>query len=527
MRKKIIPFIVSLVFTLIFLVLLCLSISIYINWINKQYFELLGTPNSLYLSFLIISSWLLLFSIIINVCLYRSYKDKKEKMSNEETNSPSGEVSTSQGFIKYINVFLNSIKKSKVLAIIVLIIMTLNAAFLIIVFSISTCVNDDANVTSRLLNGANEYMVTIGKYEENKYSGTTLLENGVLESDLTSIKERFGDKAVIYKKYVYNTKFNDILDPDRTYNTGEHKKITDTFKKICFIDDFSTFNQPLLKGEMPKNDNEVLIYDYIENSFLEAGMLKDAILGLEFYDSINNIKFKVSGIIKSNYNIRTTLDRMGQNYFDDLSTVYCTSNSSLAKLNYQFEGYYISLSKDWGFNQQILAKASWPYRSDDFYNNLEIGEEAKDYVVYSTFLGTGVLSRYQIVHITAKNITLYSIFSVFTSILVILSLIFMLNSFHLDCLKNTKKYIITGNILTVLAMLFISFGLSIPLSIFILFRLSNDLNSIGTLFYVGSNYLFVITGIGVLFAILTSIIICGIGIALSKLLEKRRRYDGR
>ena len=67
------------------------------------------------------------------------------------------------------------------------------------------------------------------------------------------------------------------------------------------VSNFNNFYQPLKYGRLPKNKNEVLIYDYMEESLLYQYVINEPILGKELYDNFNDNRCVVCGVLKSFY----------------------------------------------------------------------------------------------------------------------------------------------------------------------------------------------------------------------------------
>ena len=167
------------------------------------------------------------------------------------------------------------------------------------------------------------------KTQEKEYVGVVYEPELLKLSDKPKLEEKISGKVPIYEQYFYNAWFNCFNDD---YKYDGTRFYSHSFKYMVTVDSFSQFNQPLAKGKLPENENEILIYDYMEESLLVGGVLEGSALNSTLYDRVSNVEFKVSGILKSSYkkyeylkeksNINLN-DKYALSYLNELETIYC------------------------------------------------------------------------------------------------------------------------------------------------------------------------------------------------------------
>ena len=137
-------------------------------------------------------------------------------------------------------------------------------------------------------------------YQSSLYWDSNLYKSK--KEDCNEIVSKYGgEEIIIGETYTFSLRLKDFF----TNNTTNHNDFiysTSSFRKFIAVDNFSNFKLPLLYGSLPKSEDEVLIYDYMEKIILDNFVSnKSNLLGKEFYHSLYKIKFKVVGVISTTY----------------------------------------------------------------------------------------------------------------------------------------------------------------------------------------------------------------------------------
>ena len=239
----------------------------------------------------------------------------------------------------FIKNSLNNLLHSKLLAIIAFI--TSLVLFTLLISTLSLVNYSFSTAYIETFESNDNFLLPISFYSENKlktynpttkveeYVGVTYTPNSLKITDKAILEEKVLGRVPIYESYFYNPWFECF---NSKCNTVLSFFYSHSFKFITTVDSFIGFNQPLIKGRLPEKEDEILIYDYMEESLLNAEVFKDDVLNEILYDHVGGIKFKIVGILKSSYknyeflNTKHSLSRNDEyaiSYLNELETIYC------------------------------------------------------------------------------------------------------------------------------------------------------------------------------------------------------------
>ncbi|MDR3264052.1 MAG: ABC transporter ATP-binding protein/permease [Clostridiales bacterium] len=255
----------------------------------------------------------------------------------------------------------DNLRKSKISAIGIFILLVTAFTLFSDFYGLSRYDAQDAFV--KTLRNNDFYVFQVTKYNQrviNTPNGmignSALYYEDVKKEDIGVLKQKVDDKADFYPTYYFNKLFKDFYGGNIEYKDN-YFNLT-SFREAVEIDDFSTFYQPLLYGEKPRNDNEVLIYDFMAYNLLEyrifTGITMEQMVGKELTDGHTGLNMKISGILKSNY-AQYSYVTDGKDYYDfertyfaTLQTVYCKP-AFITEL--QNETNYLSLLQTGFYNR--------------------------------------------------------------------------------------------------------------------------------------------------------------------------------
>lgn len=162
-----------------------------------------------------------------------------------------------------------------------IIIILLTSVFALTVVFTSLSQYNSHNAFFNTLKANDQYVIQITKYIDQPISksilGTDQIEvvhgpeiyyEEVKKEDITLLKDQVHNKADFYPSYFFNKNLQDFTDnfiyTDKT--TFLYEQIS--FREIVEVYNFSNFHLPLRLGNLPKENNEVLIYDYMAYNLL-------------------------------------------------------------------------------------------------------------------------------------------------------------------------------------------------------------------------------------------------------------------
>ena len=196
----------------------------------------------------------------------------------------------------------------------------------------------------------------------------------VNEEDNFLIEELTNNLLPAYNSFYFLKHFQDFLD--YTFEADEYGSYpNDVYHKTYFtdmiiVDDFSQFNQPLRYGELPVDDNEVLIYDFMAMQLINTGSLTDVnsmedMIGYVLTDKDTGLEMIISGILISQYEkfSYTAFGKPNQYpfealYLSELQSIFALPDFKNLIMN---EDEYIS------FNSLSIFNSTESEVSNDFY----------------------------------------------------------------------------------------------------------------------------------------------------------------
>ena len=210
------------------------------------------------------------------------------------------------------------------------------------IFASLTMYNEqDALINTLKQNG--QGVIQIAKYidypreEYDPITGEIYIKHGPLVfyesaalADLSKLQELVGNDAAIYQSYFFNKNLQDFTDDFIYTDYTAFQFEARNFREAIAVEDFSTFNLPLKFGHLPKENCEVLIYDYMANSLLFYKVFEcdmEDLIGKELTDIDTGLTMKIAGIIQSDYEIYSYIK--GDNNTHNFEETYLTSLQSI------------------------------------------------------------------------------------------------------------------------------------------------------------------------------------------------------
>lgn len=183
-----------------------------------------------------------------------------------------------------------------------------------------------------------QYLLSVTKYVDkvitypsgNKSYGYKAAYDLAKESDLDYLKTELPTSVGIYPSYGFVKPFTDFKDVELKINSDSGYAYA--IKEAIAIDDFKSFCLPLLSGVYPKEEYDILIYDYMAASLVEQGIFDgsiDSVAGAVITDSVNGISLRISGILKSQYKNYIGISKESTNYdfavayLSELKAIFC------------------------------------------------------------------------------------------------------------------------------------------------------------------------------------------------------------
>ncbi len=293
---------------------------------------------------------------------------------------------------------MNKIKNIIITAIMILIVSFFTFVSIIIM-------NENYDESSRICNNYKEtgkYLVPVSKYLENDLKFPYWVENppymkaciyyeNLDKNSENELRNKINNKLDVYNSYFYNVSFNNFV-------SGNNLELNKGFYSIGFktlmVSNFNNFYQPLKYGRFPKNKNEVLIYDYMEESLLYQNVINEPILGKELYDNVNDNRFVVCGVLKSFYKdfyeMNFDTNKYSKNdilsYLNELETIICFKelfDEIKISSNYCFNSVYL-FSNSASIKLSNIINCDKNNKLDDFeyeFTNTSAGNNTIGYVM--------------------------------------------------------------------------------------------------------------------------------------------------
>ena len=169
------------------------------------------------------------------------------------------------------------------------------------------------------LNANNQNVIQLSKYSDTSewgkngqivVCGVYMREDEVEKEDKEKIRKQIGYNVPLYYSYFYKNMFTDFADiklPSKEEMSRTRQFIFHqfAFREVITVDDFSTFRQEISYGNTPKEDNEIMIYDYMAENLLYYKVLQcedvKNVVGQTLTDRVNGANYKICGILKSKY----------------------------------------------------------------------------------------------------------------------------------------------------------------------------------------------------------------------------------
>lgn len=310
----------------------------------------------------------------------------------------------------------------------------INLAFVIILAAAFTLISaffslfryDKKSAYVSTLKANDQYLMAITKYKDGAYKSYEFGESvtkygiqgfykGVSENDIAGLEEKLAGRGYVYPSYFFTKNLQDFSDKKiYTYNKG-FQQIAYNFRELIVVNDFNTFNNPVQYGGLPKEDNEVLIYDYMADCLLTHGVLEGdgiaSVVGQTLTDRQTGFSMKISGILKSNYIEYYGATSNNDNIRSDFIETYLTGLQSifgtptlLKKL--QNESEYFSIKNCVLKNVSVKSEAETNYKkykyiSDDGLNFIWKSNDTK--TQYGVILSVNEVA--EILNIQSSEIT--------------------------------------------------------------------------------------------------------------------------
>ncbi len=227
-----------------------------------------------------------------------------------------------------------------------------------------------------------QYIVKVTSYlDHSVFIGDELYLYGVSptyervnEEDIFQVEELTKQLLPTYNSYFFLKHFQDFID--YTFEANEFGSYpSDVYHKTYFtdmiiVDDFSLFNQPLRYGDLPVEDNEVLIYDFMAMQLINTGSLTNVdsmekLVGYKLTDMDTGLEMIISGILISQYEkySYTSLGKPNQYPFE---SIYLSELQSIFALP-AFKDGIMNEDEYISFNSLSIYNSTESEVSDDFY----------------------------------------------------------------------------------------------------------------------------------------------------------------
>lgn len=222
------------------------------------------------------------------------------------------------------------------------------AALFVLFFNIfSLYYYDQTTAYERSFRENDEYVVRLSKYQEggNRYvlpSGELycekleFLQEETVPSDAALIAEK-SLRIRLCNSYFCNLSFKGFSSEEKG-NPTALSFYAENFLSLIALESYDSFKQPLVKGRYPKANNEIVIYDYMEESLIRYGIFDDSALNKSLISAYYGVNFQIVGILRSSYKKYLYLEdeplfsfygeKMGyeKSYLSELKTIFCLSN---------------------------------------------------------------------------------------------------------------------------------------------------------------------------------------------------------
>ena len=216
------------------------------------------------------------------------------------------------GLKKFFQLVFKSLLKTKLLAIFSSLILVGQIAVISSIYSINTYSKESVYIQT--FEASNKSIIPLAtsidnldkspwgylKERENIYWDSNVYKSSI--SDVEEASNSIDNLLSVAPVYTFQYGFQSFLDQGKMIDIN----LIDSFHFLAFnyfvgLNDFSSFNVPLIKGSLPIKENEVLIYDYMEECLNHFGVIEGDVLNKVLNNRNKGFSFKVVGVIKSTF----------------------------------------------------------------------------------------------------------------------------------------------------------------------------------------------------------------------------------
>jgi len=290
------------------------------------------------------------------------------------------------GFKKAIKLSFKNLLNSKILSLITLILLIGQLTLFCSVFSFSSFSKED--VFENTYQTSQRYVLPLTTVVHNKeknvlgeyigYRNSLNWDNENLwvssQNDVLDAKQKYGWNNIV-KTYTFAFNLRDFSSKDidiLPFSVGSKGSYDypSNFYKYHGLENFNSFSIPLLKGSLPKNENDILIFDYMEEGLKHYGIISDGeTINQKLKHQIYDLEMNICGVIKSSYKDTIEyLDKVnGSSYvttsYGSRSDDFDTGNILLSELC-NIIGYENFIKKHFNYSNKNI----FSYASTDFYD---------------------------------------------------------------------------------------------------------------------------------------------------------------
>ena len=212
------------------------------------------------------------------------------------------------------SIILSHLKHQWLHYILMVIIITSSIVTMSSLYAISKYSNHNALVETLKYN--ENYVIPVIEYfEKANFNGGEIFMYGAFNNNnlitnqvVEEFKESINFSLPVYKSYYFMKNIQDFMDYKivLTPETKSNVYLSTHFTDVIIVDDYSSFNEPLLLGSLPIESNDILIYDYMAYMMYRTETIPsiDSIedfIDFELVDLDTGLSMKIKGIIKSNH----------------------------------------------------------------------------------------------------------------------------------------------------------------------------------------------------------------------------------
>jgi putative ABC transport system ATP-binding protein len=271
--------------------------------------------------------------------------------------------------------------------------LTLSLVFSLYIASINHIVNqfDTYDTLIETTEASSSYVMPIYKYQERAFTygwsfiiraGTFDYPQDVRESYRELIEEKADHQLPVYASYFFNKNFQDFFDVNLSdIGLSQVNKFRSLhFTEVILVDDFDSFNEPLLMGFYPSSPNEILIYDYMAEQIVTSGVdqLED-FSDLLYYDLVDrdtSLTMTISGILRSQYGDYRYIDSEStskiipeKTYLQSLQSIYAFPDL-MNQVNLEKDMFSVHQVKIQDYLDQNV-ESSLEFRKIGYINDIE------------------------------------------------------------------------------------------------------------------------------------------------------------